>query len=63
MISKKYICINSLEGLFWKVGESYMFTDWEIKAFESNLKKSKFNDWFLDKKQYREYLINKILNE
>ena len=65
MDKKEYICIREVAGSYsyWKIGQKYEFDEYEIKVFETHIKLTEFKDWFLDKQEYREYIINKILNE
>ena len=63
MDKKEYICIKEVSGSYWKIGEKYEFNKYQIEEFETHIKLTKFKDWFLDKQQYRDCIINKILNE
>ena len=38
-------------------------SEWEILEIKRHLRLSNFEDWFLTKDKYREFIINKILNE
>ena len=63
MDKKEYICIREVAESYWKIGQKYEFDEYEIEVFETHIKLTEFKDWFLDKQEYREYIINKILDE
>jgi hypothetical protein len=63
MDKQEYICIKTSPGLFWKIGEKYEFSRYEVEEFKNHLKFSKFYDWFLTIQEYRDFIIEKIINE
>jgi len=63
MIKKKYYCIKTHNCSKWKVGEIYEFDKWQVVKMDCDLINSRFSDWFLNEQQYRDYIINKIINE
>ena len=61
MDKKEYICIKREPDSYWKIGKKYEFRGYEIIIFELNIKSHDFKEFFLDKQEYRELQINKIL--